>query len=102
MNGVSINSLSLQRPDVAGAASREETARNVANDLVASTFYQTLLKQIRESSLKSGLFHGGRGEEIFAEKQDAILAQQLASADRTGFGEAIFRTIQDSYEDGSN
>ena len=55
-----------------------------ARELVGTTFYATLLKQMHDSPFKSELFSGGRGGEAFGGMYDQILTQRMSGrgADR--------------------
>jgi Rod binding domain-containing protein len=49
-----------------------------AQQLVAQTFYGTLMKQARNSPFKSDLFDGGRGGEAFGSMLDQHLADHMS------------------------
>jgi len=68
---------------------REATGR-----VVGSVFYGTMLKMMRESSLKSQIGHGGRGEEAFAGQLDGIWAERLGEASHRGLGEVLYRHLE--------
>ena len=68
---------------------RETTGR-----VVGSVFYGAMLKMMRESSLKSEIGHGGRGEEAFAGQLDGVLAERLGEASQRGLGEVLYRHLQ--------
>ena len=71
-------------------------ARTAARDLVASTLLYPLLRQARESSLDSDLFHGGRGEEAFAQRLDTLLADRITGASRLPIVDAIAERLDAS------
>lgn len=56
---------------------------------VATTFFGTLLKQMRNSPFRSELFDGGRGGQAFG----ALYDQQLAARMARSSGEKIVRPI---------
>ncbi len=78
---------------------REATGR-----VVGSVFYGTMLKMMRESSLKTSIGHGGRGEEAFAGQLDGIMAERLGNATKRGLGEALYQRLarQQALMDSSN
>ncbi len=45
---------------------------------VAQTFFGTLLKQMRESPFRSGLFDGGRGGQVFGQLYDDKMVDHFA------------------------
>ena len=49
-----------------------------AHELVGTTFYATLLKQMHDSPFKSELFSGGRGGEAFGGMYDQVLTQRMS------------------------
>jgi Rod binding domain-containing protein len=69
----------------------EMKLRGAADRLVGSVFYGTLLRQMRNSSLKGEYGHGGRGEEVFAAQLDHYLAQEAGRARGTPLSDAIVR-----------
>lgn len=74
-------------------ARRDKVLRARIDEMVGMTFYGTLLKTMRNSSLKGPYGHGGRGEEIFANQLDMVFAQELGKASRFDLSEAIFRRL---------
>jgi Rod binding domain-containing protein len=63
--------------------------RAAADEIVGQTFYGTLLRQMRASTLKGKYGHGGRGEEVFQAQLDQILAGAAARGRGAGISEAI-------------
>lgn len=64
-----------------------------ARQLVAQTFFGTLLKQARGSPLKSELMSGGRGGEAFGSMFDAHLAEKLGRGVGGRLVDAIVRKL---------
>lgn len=62
--------------------------------VVGSTFYGTLLKEMRESSLKGPIGHGGRGEEIFAAQLHGLWAENLGVATQGGVALALYKSLE--------
>jgi len=65
-------------------AAAQDRARTAASQLVATALVQPILAELRSSPFKSDLFHGGRGEEVFRQQLDTVLAERIASS--PGFG----------------
>jgi len=53
-----------------------------------------MLKMMRESSLKSSIGHGGRGEEAFAGQLDGIWAERLGEASHRGLSEVLYQHLE--------
>jgi len=70
-------------------AAAQDRARTAANQLVATALVQPILAQMRSSPFKSELFHGGRGEEVFGQQLDTVLAERIASSPTLGLGSAV-------------
>src|SRR5262245_30741484 len=60
-----------------------------AQQLVGTTFFGTLLKQMRDDPFRSELFDGGRGGQVFG----ALYDQQLASRMSRGAGHKLVDAI---------
>ena len=63
---------------------------------VATTFYGTLLKQMRDDPFHSDLFDGGRGGEMF----QGLLDQQLADRASRSMAPKLVNAIVDKIERG--
>ncbi len=72
---------------------KQSELRRAAEELVGITFFQTLLQTAHNSRLKGEYGHGGRGEEIFTQRFDAILGEQLASSSRFALVDAIYEKL---------
>ncbi|MBC8107546.1 MAG: rod-binding protein, partial [Anaerolineae bacterium] len=77
-----------------GAAPNSATSRHAqlekqAGNLVAQTFFGTLLKQMRESPFKDEMFSGGRGGEAFGSMYDQHLAEHMSR----GVGRKLVNSI---------
>lgn len=75
----------------------KESLEKIARDLVGSTFYGTLMKQMHDSPFKSDVFSGGRGEQAFSPIYDQHMIQRMSgnSADR------LVRPIVKRFEKGA-
>jgi Rod binding domain-containing protein len=74
-------SASPKPPD---AQSKDQALRSAFEDFVGQTLFGETLKSMRKAQRKPAYFHGGRGEEIFQQQLDQVLAEKLshASADK--------------------
>jgi len=59
------------------ASVSEGEARQAAEQLVATTFVQPLLRQMRQDPLRSELMHGGLAEDAFSAQLDTQLADRI-------------------------
>lgn len=59
--------------------------------VIGSVFFGTLLKAMRESSLKGEYGHGGRGEEVFTAQLHGLIAEELGMTIQRGPMAAISR-----------
>jgi len=71
-----------------------EKLRTTAGQVVGSVFYGTLLKELRQSSLKGDLGHGGRGEEVFQAQLDQIYAEQVGKSSRFDLVDSIYKSFE--------
>jgi Rod binding domain-containing protein len=66
--------------------------RQATGQVVGQVFYGTLLKTMRESSLKGKYGHGGRGEEVFKGQLHGLLAERLGEAQGDqGIADVMYR-----------
>lgn len=70
-----------------------ERLREATGRMIGSMFFGTMLKAMRESSLKAKYGHGGRGEEIFGAQLHGVLAEKLGVRMRHGVGDALFKRL---------
>jgi len=70
-----------------------KAAEQAAGDLVATTFIKPMLAQMRDDPLRSELFHGGSGEDMFAEHLETELAQRISERLSLTLTDAITRGI---------
>lgn len=72
------------------AGSREPKTREVFQDFVGQTFYGQMLKALRKSTGKAAYFNGGRGEEVFRQQLDQVLAEKLSAASAEQFSGPMY------------
>lgn len=69
-------------------------AREAAEQLVAMTFVQPMLKQLRESSQAAPPFGASSAEKSMQQMADATLAQQLVHASRWNVVDSVARRMR--------
>ncbi len=94
MNTTGITPLERFLNPAAQAGTRPPRLREAAGQAVGSVFFGTLLKMMRESDLKGGYGHGGRGEDVFSAQLHGLFAERLGGAVKTPLTEAIVRTLE--------
>ena len=74
---------------------REKAAsdRRKVGELVGSIFYNTLIKEMQQSSLKGSMFHGGRGEDAFNGQFAAEISKNIGRSKHEPVSNAIYRAI---------
>jgi Rod binding domain-containing protein len=75
------------------ATSKNDELRKRIGEMVGMTFFGTLMKAMRESTMKGPFGHGGRGEEVFGGQLDQMLAQEMGKATRFDLKEVIYRQL---------
>ena len=83
----------LGRASAAGPRSREEQARDAAEQFVSQTFVQPLLKQFRESDRTPAPFGPSQGEKQFRALLDAELAHRITKAQRFPLVDRLARDL---------
>jgi len=67
--------------------------REAAQQLVSSALILPMLAQIRESSLKNEMFHGGFTEDAFGAQLDTELADKMVAKSNFPIVEAIYQKM---------
>lgn len=57
---------------------------------VGQTLFGQMLKAMRKTQDEPAYFHGGRGEEIFREQLDQVLAEKMSDACSDRFSKPMF------------
>jgi flagellar protein FlgJ len=78
----------LDRGQPVLASDDEQSRVQAARDL-ASLFIYQLLKEMRKTIPKSGLFDGGRAQEIYEQMIDERLADMIAGTPQLGLAKLI-------------
>lgn len=63
--------------------------RQAAELMVSQLFYQPLLAEARQSPFQTEIGSGGRGEEVFGEQLDLLLADRMSAAAQGGLIEQL-------------
>ena len=71
------------------ASGDDSTLRAHAARQLASLFIYQLLREMRKTIPKSGLFDGGRAQEIYEQMIDERLAEEIAATDQLGLAKMI-------------
>ena len=75
------------------AQTSEQTVRQAAQQLVASTLVLPVLAQAHKDPLRSDLFHGGQAEEMFQSQLDTQLADRMMARSRMPIVDSVYRGI---------
>ena len=70
---------------------RLQVLRQAVDEVVGATFFAPMLKAARSSAIRSKVFHGGRGEEVFGAQLDAELARRASMGMHNGLNDTLFR-----------
>ena len=76
---------------------RKAEITKAAEQLVAQTFFGTLMKHMRDSPFRSDLFDGGRGGQAFQAQLDQELAQRMAHGAAKPLVRAIVKRIERNF-----
>lgn len=85
-------------PDSPQGSGQRDKLKEITRQLVGSVFYGTLLKNMRASSLRGEIGHGGRGEEVFGAQLDGLLAERAGSATRGGLADQLYKHLEHQQE----
>jgi Rod binding domain-containing protein len=64
---------------------QQEKVRETFQSVVGETFYSQMLKSMRQTVGKPAYCYGGRGEEVFQQQLDQMLAQKMTEASAEQF-----------------
>ena len=84
------------RADRATLPTQHDALRKQAEIFVASAFFGTLMKQMRESPFKSELFSGGRGGQAFGSLYDQQMSERMSRGAGSKLVNSIVRKIEAS------
>jgi len=90
--GYAVNEGYKARP--ADPKDSEKKLREQATELVAGTFFRTLMKAMRDTVPKDEMFGGGRGEEVFRGMFDRELSTRFAKSGNFPVVDAAVRQLE--------
>ncbi len=73
-----------------GGGRFDEETREAFQSFVGRTMFGQMLTAMRKTVGKSAYFHGGRGEEVFRQQLDQVLAEKLSDAAAEQFSEPMY------------
>lgn len=83
----------LTSPQATGDRVEDAKALKKAfSQFVGEAFYGAMLKSMRKTVGKPAFFHGGQAEEMFRERLDAQISQDLAGSPSNDLAESLFRS----------
>jgi len=77
-------------PKAADPAAQREVLRQTFESAIGQTLFGQMLKSMRKSQGKPAYFHGGRGEEVFQQQLDQVLAEKMSQASASSFVGPMF------------
>jgi len=72
-----------------GDQSQVDKTRQKAGEFVGTSFFGLLLKELRKSTNKSKLIHGGAGENIMQPYFDQVIVERLAQSSEFDLSRSI-------------
>lgn len=75
------------------ASPKDKELKEVIGKVVGSVFYGTLLRTMRDSTIKGKYGHGGRGEEIFSAQLHDLLAERMGASSNNGLTKGLYRSL---------
>ena len=63
-------------------------------EFVGQTLFGQMLKSMRKTVRKSPYFHGGRGEEVFQQQLDQVVAEKMSRTTADKFSGPMFELFQ--------
>ena len=65
--------------------------RKTVDAFVGEVFFGQMLESMRKTVGKPAYFHGGRGEEVFTERLDQVLSEEMTKASAGQFSGPMFQ-----------
>ena len=87
----SLSAINAARSD--DVTSRLATLRKTTGQVVGTTFFGTMLSNLRNSKLKGAFGHGGRGEEVFMAQLHNVLAERMGCVGGRSISDAIYKRM---------
>jgi len=79
---------------LAEAAKPENETRRVFGQFVGETMYGLTLQSMRKTQQNPAYCYGGRGEEVFRQRLDQVLAEKLGASSADKFAGSMFELSQ--------
>jgi hypothetical protein len=89
----SATALAATTATASSASAAQAKAYKAAQDLVAVTLFQPMLKQMHQDPFKVAMFHGGQGEDAFQQQLDSLLAQRMTQKANPPIVNAIYQSL---------
>ncbi len=83
-------SVPVPSPKAVDPAAQREVLRQTFESTIGQTLFGQMLKSMRKSQGKPAYFHGGRGEEVFQQQLDQVLAEKMSQASASSFVGPMF------------
>ncbi len=84
------DSVKLAAQGADGDSEGTDELREAFQSFVGETLFSQMLKSARKTQNKPAYFHGGRGEEMFQQQLDQVLAEKIAKTDGASYSDAMF------------
>lgn len=68
--------------------------KEATEKVVGSVFFGSMLKMMRESTIRGALGHGGRGEEVFAGQLHGIFAERMGARAHGGIADVLYAKLE--------
>lgn len=80
------------RLDQAASSGQGDDAqlKELTEMLVSTAFIMPMFEKMREDPLAANLFHGGRGEKVFRQQLDQVMADRISAASSLGLADALY------------
>lgn len=78
----------------AAVNAKDAEAKELFQQFVGETLFGQMLKSMRKSVPKSQYFHGGRGEQVFQQQLDQILAEKMSRTSAEKLSDPMFELFQ--------
>ena len=74
-------------------AGNDAQLREAAEKFVSTSMIMPLFSQLRSSPLADNPFHGGRGESVFQQQLDQVMADRISGATRFDLVDAVYKQL---------
>lgn len=91
---MAVDAIVTNEPQAARLQQDLQKLRETTDKVVGSVFYGTMLKAMRDSTIKGAYGHGGRGEDVFGAQLHALYAERIGAGQRGGLQDALFASLE--------